>query len=378
MSGQGSSKRAVNSQERIPFVDLAAQHTALGHELERALARVLERADFILGEEVECFEREFAKYCGTRHAVGVASGTDALHLALVAAGVGPGDEVVTCAHTFIATAFAVMACGAVPVLVDADPRFYTIDVEQAERALTPRTRAILPVHLYGQSADMGPILDLARRRGLAVVSDACQAHGAQYEGRSCAALGDAAAFSFYPAKNLGACGDGGAVVTDRSDVAERVRLLRNYGQRAKNEHLVPGSNSRLDTVQAAVLQVKLSHLGRWNLRRREIAGTYARCLAAADVELPQVAGYGTHVFHLYVVRTQRRAALLRALDEANIACGIHYPTPLHLHVALNHLGYVEGQFPVAERLATEVLSLPMYPELTNEQIERVARVCCGA
>ena len=366
----------MNSHERIPFVDLAAQHTALRREVERALARVLERADFILGEEVECFEREFADI-GTRHAVGVASGTDALHLALVAAGVGPGDEVVTCAHTFIATAFAVMACGAVPVLVDADPRFYTIDVEQVERAVTPRTRAIVPVHLYGQSADMGPILIWPSDE----VLPWCRTHvrrTALIQGAVVRRARRRCGVQLYPAKNLGACGDGGAVVTDRRDVAERVRLLRNYGQRAKNEHLVPGGNSPLDTVQAAVLRVKLRHLGGWNLRRREIAGTYARCLAAAAVELPQIADYGTHVFHLYVVRTQRRASLLRALDEANIACGIHYPTPLHMQVALNHLGYVEGQFPVAERLATEVLSLPMYPELTNEQIERVARICGGS
>lgn len=367
------------SAARIAFADLAAQHEAIRDELDAALARVIARGDFILGEDVEAFEREFAAFCGARHAVGVASGTDALRLALGAAGVGPGDEVITGAHTFIATMLAVMACGATPVLVDCEPRYYTLDVSLVERVVTPRTKAILPVHLYGHPVDMDPLLDIARRHRLVVVEDACQAHGARYKGRPVGSLGDAAAFSFYPSKNLGAFGDAGAVVTNRGDLADRVRLLRNYGQRVKHgEHLVPGGNSRLDTLQAAVLRVKLGHLGAWNERRRQVAAAYTRALAGSPVAPPELAAYATPVFHLYVVRTRRRAELEAALAEAGIASQVHYPRAPHLQPALRALHYGEGSFPVTEGLSSELLSLPIYPELTEAQIARVAAVCRSA
>lgn len=356
----------------IPFVDLAAQYRSIQPDIDAAIAAVLTRGDFILGQDVRLFEQEFAAYCGTAHCLGVASGTDALRLAIQACGIGRGDEVITTAHTFIATVLAISEAGATPVLVDCDPEFGLIDVSKIEAALTPRTRAILPVHLYGQAADMDPILAIARRHNLVVIEDACQAHGALYKGQRCGSLGDIAAFSFYPGKNLGAYGDGGAVTTSRADLADKVTLLRNYGQRVKYEHLEKGGNSRLDTVQAAVLRVKLRHLDAWNAGRQRAAAAYGQALADSGLGLPAIVPYGTHVFHLYVVRTPNRAGLQKALDAANIQHGIHYPTPVHRQKAMTDLGYAEGAFPVAEALAPQLLSLPMFPELSDEQIDRVA------
>lgn len=360
---------AVNT---IPFVDLATQYRSIQPEIDAAIAAVLKRGDFILGQDVRLFEQEFAAYCGTAHCLGVASGTDALRLAIQACGIGRGDEVITTAHTFIATVLAIAEAGATPVLVDCDPEFGLIDVSKIEAALTPRTKAILPVHLYGQPADMDPILEIARRHNLAVIEDACQAHGALYKGQRCGSLGDIAAFSFYPGKNLGAYGDGGAVTTNRADLADKVTLLRNYGQRVKYEHLEKGGNSRLDTVQAAVLRVKLRHLDDWNAGRQRAAASYGRALAGSALGLPKVVPYGTHVFHLYVVRTPDRAGLQKALDAAGSQHGIHYPIPVHRQKAMADLGYGEGAFPVAEALAPQILSLPMFPELSDDQIDRVA------
>jgi dTDP-4-amino-4,6-dideoxygalactose transaminase len=362
--------------EKIQFVDLAAQYRILKPEIDAALLRAVARGDFILGEDVTLFETEFAAFCRAAHCVSVANGTEALQLALLAAGVGPGDEVITSAHTFIASVLAIHQVGAKPVLVDCDPRYYTLAPESIERALTPRTRAILPVHLYGQPADMDPILELARQHGLLVVEDACQAHGAEYKGRRCGTLGDIAAFSFYPGKNLGAYGDGGAITTNRPDLAEQVRLLRNYGQKVKYEHRLKGFNSRLDTLQAAILRVKLRRLEEWNASRRRAAARYDQLLAGTGWFVPPVAPYSRHVYHLYVVQVPDRPALQAALDAANIAHGIHYPIPIHLQPAFADLGCRAGDFPVCEALAHQIISLPMFPEITEAQIERVAAVCC--
>lgn len=369
---------STSTADTIPFVDLGAQYRSIKTDIDAAIAAVLTRGDFILGQDVRLFEQEFAAYCGTSHCLGVASGTDALRLALQACGIGRGDEVITSAHTFIATVLAISEAGATPVLVDCEADFGLIDVTKIEAAITPRTRALLPVHLYGQPADMDPILALARARGLLVVEDACQAHGATYKGRRCGSLGDIAAFSFYPGKNLGAYGDGGAVTTNRADLADAVMLLRNYGQRVKYEHLVKGGNSRLDSMQAAVLRVKLRHLDQWNTARQHAAAAYGRALDGAGLVLPTVAPHGTHVFHLYVVQTPHRAALQSALDEARIQHGIHYPIPIHRQRAMADLGCAQGAFPVAESLAPRILSLPMFPELSEAQILRVAGVVAHA
>jgi dTDP-4-amino-4,6-dideoxygalactose transaminase len=357
----------------VPFVDLAAQYASLADELEETARRVLRSTDYILGHELGLFEEEFAAFCASRHAIGVDSGTSALELALRAYGIGVGDQVITAANTFIATALAISYTGATPVLVDVDPRTCTLDPARLEEAITGRTRAIIPVHLYGQTADMDPILAVARRHGLRVIEDACQAHGASYRGRPAGSLGDAAAFSFYPAKNLGACGDGGMVVTDDPRVADSIRMLRNYGQREKYHHLVHGFNRRLDTLQAALLRVKLRHLAAWNAARRRHARLYDRLLAASAVEAPFEAEYAESVWHLYVVRCRDRDALRAGLAERGIATGIHYPRPIHLQPAYCELGYARGDFPVAERQAEQILSLPMYTELDAEQVARVAR-----
>jgi dTDP-4-amino-4,6-dideoxygalactose transaminase len=363
---------------RIHFVDLQVQYQLLKPEIDAAIAKVCQRGDFILGEEVKLFEEEFAAFCQARRCVAVANGTEALHLALLACGVGAGDEVITCAHTFIATVVAIHASGATPVLVDCDPRYYTIDPVQIERAITPRTKAIIPVHLYGQPADMDPILDIARRHKLFVLEDACQAHGAEYKGRRCGSIGDLAAFSFYPGKNLGAYGDAGAVTTSRPDLAERVGLLRNYGQKVKYEHSCVGFNSRLDTMQAAILRIKLRRLEQWNEARRQAAAKYGQRLAHAGLVLPEVAPWAKHVFHLYVVQTPDRKKLQTALDHDAISHGIHYPIPVHLQPAFAHLGYQPGSFAVCETLAPKILSLPMFPELDDPQIQRVTTACQAA
>jgi dTDP-4-amino-4,6-dideoxygalactose transaminase len=355
----------------VPFIDLPAQYGALEAEIEAEALRVLRGTEYILGNDVAIFEQEFATYCDVKHAVGVDSGTSALELALRVLEIGPGDEVITAANTFVATALAISYTGATPVLVDVDPRTYTLDVLRLEAAITDRTRAIIPVHLYGQPADMDAIMALAFRRGLAVIEDACQAHGARYKGRRTGSIGHVAAFSFYPAKNLGALGDGGMVVTNDDRIADALRLLRNYGQREKYHHLVPGFNKRLDTLQAAVLRVKLRHLDRWNAARRRHADLYQRLLGEA-VATPAVADYAEHIWHLYVIHVAERDALRAHLAEHGIATGIHYPVPVHLQPAYASLGYRRGAFPVTEQSASQCLSLPMYPELTPALIERVA------
>jgi dTDP-4-amino-4,6-dideoxygalactose transaminase len=359
-------------------VDLAAQYQQLKPELDAAMANVCARGDFILGEDVKLFEQEYAAFCQARCCVTVANGTEALQLALLACGVEPGDEVITCTHTFIATVLAIHQAGAKPVLVDCDPEFYTIDPEQVARAITPRTKAIIPVHLYGQPADMDPILELARRHKLRVIEDACQAHGAEYKGRRCGTMGDIAAFSFYPGKNLGAYGDGGALTTMRADLAERVWLLRNYGQKVKYEHILKGFNSRLDTMQAAVLRVKLRRLEQWNEARRKAAAKYDQLLAGTGLVTPKLAPYAKHIYHLYVVQTPDRNQLQGALDAADVSHGIHYPVPVHLQPAFADLGCKRGSFPVSEALAPRIISLPMFPELADSQIERVANACRAA
>ena len=356
----------------VPFVDLSRLHQPIAAELEAALAQVVAGDDFILGRALERFEERFAAYCGCAHAVGVGSGTAALHLTLLACGVGSGDEVITVPNTFAATAFAISYTGARPVFVDVDARTHTIDADQVRAAVTERTRAIIPVHLYGYPADMEPLLCLARERGLTVVEDACQAHGATLRGRRVGSFGTAGCFSFYPAKNLGAFGDGGLVATDDPGLAGRLRSLRNYGSPRKYEHDEIGHNSRLDTLQAAILDVKLDHLDRWNALRREAAREYGRALAGLAVAVPSPPADGEPVYHLYVVRVVERDRVRESLARRGIATGIHYPVPLHLTPAYRHLGLPPGSFPVAERCAAEVLSLPMFPGITREEIRAVA------
>jgi dTDP-4-amino-4,6-dideoxygalactose transaminase len=356
----------------LPLVDLRAQQKALSDELVRTLTTMLARTDWILGEELDAFEGEFADYCGTRYAIGTDSGMSALELALRASHVGPGDEVITAANTFIATALAISHAGARPVLVDVDPRTHTMSPSLVEAAITRRTKAIVPVHLYGHPADMAGMVQIAEDRGLLVLEDACQAHGARLEGRRVGSIGHAGAFSFYPAKNLGALGDGGALVTDDEELADAVRTLRDYGQRAKYEHVVKGFNRRLDTMQAAILRVKLRRLDEWNEQRRTRAALYSRLLSNADVAVPHTAEGVEHVWHLYVIRAAERDRLRATLADDGIQTGIHYPIPIHRQPAYRDLGYLLGSFPVTERCAEEILSLPMYPELDDVGVARVA------
>jgi dTDP-4-amino-4,6-dideoxygalactose transaminase len=357
---------------RVPFVDLAAQYEVIGEEMDEAISRVIRRTDFILGRDVDLFEKEFASYCRTEYAVGVDSGTSALELALRAFDIGEDDEVITVANSFVATALAISYTGARPVLVDVDPQTYTMDPSLLEAAITPKTRAILPVHLYGQPADMDPIVQIARRHGLVVIEDACQAHGAYYKGKRAGSLGDAAAFSFYPGKNLGAYGDGGMVVTNDAKVADSIRMLRNYGQREKYVHTIKGFNRRLDTLQAAVLRVKLEHLDDWNEARNDHADRYGELLSAAGFVLPETASYAFSAYHLYVIQMENRDSAVKQFADQGIATGIHYPVPIHLQPAYASLGYGRGSFPITERLAGRIISLPMYAELPAESIEYVA------
>ncbi|HXG41167.1 MAG TPA: DegT/DnrJ/EryC1/StrS family aminotransferase [Dehalococcoidia bacterium] len=357
----------------VPLVDLKRQHEMVAHEVQGRMEAVLSSMRFVLGPNLEELEERFARYCGVGHAIGVGSGTEALHLALKALGIGPGDEVVTVPFTFIATVEAIALCGARPVFVDVDPRTYTMDPALLPAAITPRTRAIVPVHLYGLPADMEGVMAVARRYGLAVVEDACQAHGAEFRGRKAGSLGHLAAFSFYCSKNLGAYGDAGMVVTDDPALAHRVRLLRNHGQAERYRHELLGTTSRLDELQAAVLLAKLPHLDEWNGARRARAEDYRRLLAGAPgLALPHEPAYALHVYHLFVVRHPRRDALAQHLAGMGIGTGIHYPLPAHLQPACAHLGYRAGDFPVSEGLAREVLSLPMFPHLTTEEVEYVA------
>jgi dTDP-4-amino-4,6-dideoxygalactose transaminase len=359
----------------ISFVDLGRQYRSIKDEVDAALLDAVASTQYILGEEVSRFEAEWAAYCSTARAVGVSSGTAALGLAYEAIGLEAGDEVIAPANTFIATVLPLFPLGARPVLVDCDD-YGQIDVEQAARAVTSRTRAIAAVDLFGHPCDADAIRALCDEHGLAFVEDAAQAHGAEYRGRRCGSLGDVAAFSFYPGKNLGAYGDAGAVVTDDDAVAERIRVLRDLGQRKKYEHVAIGGNERLDTVQAAVLRVKLRHLDDWNTARRAHAGTYTQLLEG-HVKTPPVAPWADPVWHLYVVRVENRDEVRAALDEQGIASGLHYPVPLHLQPALASLGHGAGDFPAAEEWARTLLSLPMFPELEQAEIERVAAVVSG-
>ena len=355
----------------VPFLDLKAPYLELQSELDEAYHRVMESGWYILGGEVEAFESEFAAYCGVKHCIGVGNGLDALHLILLAMGIGPGDEVIVPANTYIATWLGVSQTGATPVPVEPDPATYNIDATRIEAAITARTRAILAVHLYGQSAEMDPIREIAKAHGLKVVEDAAQAHGARYKGAPAGSLGDAAGFSFYPGKNLGAFGDGGAVSTSDDQLADRVRVLRNYGSRVKYQNEIRGYNSRLDELQAALLRVKLGHLDRWNSRRAEVAAGYLEALAGSGLLLPLVPDYATSCWHLFVVRHPERDRLQQRLQRDGIGTLIHYPVPPHLSQA--YAPEKKGcSFPVAEELAATVLSLPMGPHLTQEQVSAVA------
>jgi dTDP-4-amino-4,6-dideoxygalactose transaminase len=357
----------------IPFVDLRIHSASLRREVLGAIEKAVDDCQFILGDAVRSFEEAFAKYCGAEQCVGVANGTDALHLTLRALGIGPGDEVITAANSFIASALAIAYTGASPVFVDVDPTDYTIDVDLLERAITRRTKAILPVHLYGQPADMPAICRVAERHGLPVVQDACQAHGARIDQRGLGAFGAAACYSFYPSKNLGAFGDGGAIVTNDDVLATRVRMLRNYGQQSKNNYSMLGYNSRLDTLQAAVLAVKLRYLELGNHKRRMVAARYQELLNGWEAILPTQRAGTTHVYHLYVVQHCERDAVLAHLQNAAVQCGIHYPAPIHQIESFRSARTVPEGAPVSSRLANRILSLPVFPELSEEQIDTVAR-----
>ncbi len=356
----------------VPFVDLKWQMAAIKAEVEPRVQAVLSNCNFILGAEVAEFEKAFAAFCECRCAVGVASGLDAIKLALRALDIGPGDEVITAANTFIATALAVSSVGATPVLVDMDRRTFNIDPRLIEERLTPRTRAILPVHLYGQPADMDPIIEIAARRRLRVIEDAAQGHGARYRGRRVGGFGAAAAFSFYPGKNLGACGDAGVVTTNDPAVADRVATLRNYGSRVKYYHDERGENSRLDTLQATILTVKLGRLDEWNASRRRAAAWYSeRLRGVGDVVTPETMNGVEHVFHLYVIRTKRRDALMQHLAERGVGCIIHYPVPIHLQKAYADRGWKKGDYPETESAAGEIMSLPMFAGIAEAQVDEV-------
>jgi dTDP-4-amino-4,6-dideoxygalactose transaminase len=358
----------------IPLLDLKAQYQSIKAEIDAAVLHVLENAQFILGPEVTAFEKEFAAYCGTSESIALNSGTSALHLALLAAGVGPGDEAITVPFTFVATAAAIGYTGATPVFVDIEPATFNIDVERIEAAITPRTKAIMPVHLFGHPAEMDSVLEIARKHGLVVIEDAAQSHGAEYKGRRAGSMGDIGCFSFYPGKNLGACGEGGAVVTSNPEYARKIRMLRDWGSEQKYVHQLKGYNYRMEGIQGAILRVKLRHLEAWTEARRAHANLYRELLEESDVVVPVAKDYVRHVFHVYTVRTKDRAALRSELERNQIQTGIHYPIPIHLQPAYQDLRYSRGAFPVAEQACGEVLALPIYPEMTESQIRMVAQV----
>lgn len=358
---------------KVPFLNLRAQYDAIAQEVEQSIKEVLENCAFSGGPYVERFEGEFASFCGCSRAVGVGSGTEALWLALLALGVKAGDEVITMPNSFIATAEAISLCGAEPVFVDVDERSYTMDPELLERAITPRTKVIIPVHLFGQMADMDPIMSIARSNGIAVLEDACQAHGAEYKGRRAGSIGDAGCFSFYPGKNLGAYGEAGAVVTGDQQLADKIRMLRDHGQSRKYYHDMIGINGRMDGIQGAILSTKLKYLENWNEARRQHAALYGKLLQGVAVSTPLEMPYAKHVYHVYAIRAKGRQQVIEALAEKGVACGVHYPVPIHLQAAYQFRNDRAGSFPVAERCAEEFVSLPMFPELTEEQIAYI----CG-
>ncbi|MBW4666645.1 MAG: DegT/DnrJ/EryC1/StrS family aminotransferase [Cyanomargarita calcarea GSE-NOS-MK-12-04C] len=356
----------------IPFVDLKAQYLSIKNEIDTAVLKVLESTQFILGNEVTALEKEFAAYCNAEEGIALNTGTSALHLALLAAGIGSGDEVITVPFTFIATVAAISYTGATPVFVDIDPVSYTIDVTQIEKAITERTKAILPVHLYGQAADMEPIMEIARRHGLTVIEDAAQAHGAEYKGQRVGSIADISCFSFYPGKNLGAYGEGGMAVTSNPEYAHTMRMLRDWGQERRYHHVLKGYNYRMDGIQGAILRVKLRYIEAWTEARRTHAANYSQLLASSDLTIPTALPQNRHVYHVYAVRVTQRERLQQELNEQGIQTGIHYPIPVHLQIAYSDLGYQYGDFPHSELAATQVLSLPMYPELTAAQVSTVA------
>jgi len=367
---------------KVPFLDLKAHHAPLREQLDAAIGEVIDAGAFAGGPFVAKFEKEFAGYCGAAHAAGVGNGTDALWFALLALGVGPKDEVITVPSTFMATAEAISYCGARPVFVDIEEAAYNLDAGLLEKAITPRTKAILPVHLFGQCADMDPILEIAGRHGIPVIEDACQAHGATYKGRKAGTMGLAGCFSFYPGKNLGALGEAGAAVTNDAELAGKIQGLRDHGQARKYYHSHIGWNGRMDGIQAAVLSVKLKQLDVWNLRRRSHALLYDQLLGdTEEVIIPAQGRFNQSVYHIYAVRVKDRDQVLQSMAEKGISCGIHYPIPVHLQEAYRFLGRGKGSYPVAERCAGEFLSLPMFPELTKEQIHAVAeelKLCLSA
>ena len=357
---------------KVPFVDLKTQYLSIKSEIDPAIQDVLDCTAFAGGRFVANFENDFASFCNCKHSVATSSGTSAIWMALIALGVGPGDEVITSPNTFIATAEAISFCGATPVFVDIDSKTYNMNPQLIKNAITSKTKAVIPVHLYGQTADMDPIMEIAKEHGLYVIEDACQAHGAKYKNNCAGSIGDAGCFSFYPGKNLGAYGEAGAVVTNNGELAEKMKMFRDHGQNKKYYHSIIGWNSRMDGIQGAVLGVKLKHLAEWNEARRANAKLYDNLLADVDkVSTPVVADYSEHVYHIYAVRCQNRDALMSALAKEGVYCGIHYPVPLHLQKAYEFLGYPKNSFPVTEEFVTEQVSLPMFAELTEEQIEFV-------
>lgn len=358
---------------RIPFLDLKAQYQSIKPEIDAAVAGVLDSCQFVLGPEVAAFEHEFGDYCGAAECIALNSGTSALHLALLAAGIGPGDEVITVPFTFVASVAAIVYTGARPVLIDIDPRSFTMDTAVIEAAITPRTKAILPVHLYGQPADMDPIMEVAQRHKLVVIEDAAQAHGAKYKGRPVGSISDITCFSFYPTKNLGAYGEGGAVTTNNPKYARTIRMLRDWGQEGKYRHVLHGFNYRMEGFQSAILRVKLRHLEQWTVARRAAASQYHELLADCDVERPIEMPWARHVYHVYTVRTEDRDGLQATLRAAGIQTGVHYALPAHMQPGYADLGYRNGDLPQAEAAAKQVLSLPLYPELSRQAIAEVAR-----
>jgi dTDP-4-amino-4,6-dideoxygalactose transaminase len=360
---------------KVDFFTLRRQYEGIKEEIKGPMEKVMQSGGFILGEDVGLFEQEFAAYCGLRYGVGVNSGTDALFLACLACGIGKGDEVIVMPYTYIATVLAISMAGAKPVFVDIDGKTYNIDVARIEKAITKKTKAILPVHLYGHPVDMDPLTAIAKKYNLKVIEDCAQAHGALYKDKKVGSFGDASCFSFYPTKNLGAFGDGGMVLTNREDIRERLLFLRDYGRKDRYEHVIKGYNSRLDTLQAAVLRIKLKHLDEWNEKRRTNASLYTRLFRERKTEviLPHQADYARHVYHLYPVRVKDRKNVIEKLAEKGVRTLIHYPIPIHLQEAYKELSYKKGDFPVSEKCCNEILSLPMYPELSEEEIRYVVK-----
>jgi dTDP-4-amino-4,6-dideoxygalactose transaminase len=357
----------------VPFLNLKLQYQTIKDEIHDAINEVIAKSAFAAGPFVAQFEKEFAEFCKCQYAIGVGSGTEALWMPLLALGIGRGDEVITVPNTFIATTEAISFCGATPVFVDIDEKTYNMNPDLIEAAITPKTRAIIPVHIFGQTADMDPIMKIAGKHNLLVIEDACQSHGSKYKEKRAGSIGDAAAFSFYPGKNLGALGEAGAITTNNLELATKMRMFRDHGQTQKYYHGIIGWNARMDGIQGAVLSVKLKHLESWNEARRKNAHLYNELLSNVDgVITPVEADYAKHVYHIYAIRVQNRDTLIKKLTEKNIACGIHYPVPIHLQEAYSFLGYGKSSFPIAEKCAEEFVSLPMFPELTSKQIEYVS------